>query len=83
MFKNKTKNGRNNLCGVKIAKLRKERKLSQREIADKLQLLGCDLDKNAVQRIEAGKRFVTDIEVLALSRIFDITIPELFDDNDL
>ena len=35
--------------------------ISQRELADKLQIAGLDLDKNAIQRIECGKRFVTDI----------------------
>ena len=61
MYKNKSSNGNNNLCGKKIAILRKQLspKVSQRAFADKLQLKGIDLDKNAIQRIECGKRFVT------------------------
>ena len=54
MFINKTKDGKNNLCGPRVTVLRKERKWSQRMLADKLQLAGLDLDKNAIQRIEAG-----------------------------
>ena len=78
MFKNK-KNGANNLCGKKIRELRLgyPTRLSQRALADKLQLLGIDVDKNAVQRIESGKRFVTDIELKALSRVFGVTVDEL------
>ena len=60
MFINKSSDGRNNLCGTQIAKYRKAMDKSQRELADALQLLGLDVDKNAIQRIEAGKRFVTD-----------------------
>ena len=77
MFINKTADGRNNLCGQKLAVLRKESGLSQRALADRLQLLGLDMDKNAVQRIEAGKRFVTDIELAGFARAFGKTADEL------
>ena len=77
MFINKTKDGLNNICGKNITKLRKNMKLSQRALADKLQLVGLDVDKNAIQRIECGKRFVTDIELVVFSKIFDITVDEL------
>ncbi len=78
MFKNKN-DGRNNLCGEKIRALRLSypTKLSQRALADKMQLIGIDVDKNAIQRIEAGKRFVTDIELKAFSEIFGVNIDEL------
>ncbi len=77
MFINKNVNGLNNICGKKIAELRKDMKISQRILADRLQLSGLDVDKNAIQRIECGKRFVTDIELLAFAKIFDITVDEL------
>lgn len=77
MFINKTKDGRNNICGVNIEKFRTELKLSQRALADKLQLNGLDIDKNAVQRIEAGKRFVTDIELVIIAKTLSKTIDEL------
>jgi len=77
MFRNKALDGRNNVCGRNVAAVRKARGLSQREVADGLQLLGLDIDKNAVQRIESGKRFVTDIELIALSRFFRLSLEEL------
>lgn len=40
-----------------------EMHLSQRALADRMQLAGIDIDKNAIQRIECGKRFVTDIGI--------------------
>ena len=50
MFKNKN-DGKNNLCGNNIRKLRLSypSKLSQRGLADKMQLIGIDVDKNAIQ----------------------------------
>lgn len=79
MFKNKAENGRNNICGQKVYELRInfKPKMSQRILAEQLQLSGIDVDKNAVQRIESGQRFVTDIEILALCKIFNISCDEL------
>lgn len=77
MFINKNADGSNNICGKKVAKFRKDLKISQRILADRLQLSGLDVDKNAIQRIECGKRFVTDIELVALSKVLDISFDEL------
>ena len=69
MFINKSKYGLNNICGKNIAAFRKELHISQRALADKMQIFGLDVDKNAIQRIECGKRFVTDIEICAFSKV--------------
>ena len=65
MYKNRAADGENNICGQKVKEIREQfrEKTSQRKLADMLQMEGLDLDKNAVQRIESGKRFVTDIEL--------------------
>lgn len=83
MYKNKMPNERNNICGEKLRLLRKQLtpKVSQRAFADKLQLIGIDLDKNAIQRIECGKRFVTDIELKAFAKILNTTTDDLLDGN--
>ncbi len=77
MFINKSKEGFNNVCGKNIAKLRSELKISQRVLAEKMQLVGLDLDKNAIQRIECGKRFVTDIEIIAFTKVFNVSYEDL------
>lgn len=77
MFINKTDDGLNNVCGKNIAKFRLELKISQRELADRMQLVGIDIDKNAIQRIECGKRFVADIEIIAFAKIFNVSFNEL------
>ncbi|SCH62507.1 Helix-turn-helix domain [uncultured Clostridium sp.] len=78
MYKNKIDN-MNNLSGIAIRNLRIEKGWSQRELADALQLLGLDLDKNAIQRIETRKRFVTDIELTYFSKIFEVDYSVLLD----
>lgn len=79
MFKNKSTTGKNNICGEKIFILRKQQvpKMSQRILAEKMQLNGIDVDKNAIQRIESGERFVTDIEIKKIAEIFDMSVDEL------
>lgn len=79
MFKSKTDAGKNNLCGEQVYRIRKAKspKMSQRALAEKLQLCGMDVDKNAIQRIECGKRFVTDIELVSLSRALNVTVSDL------
>lgn len=74
MYKNKALTG-NNISGQKIKELRQQRnpKMSQRALADQLQLVGLDLDKNAIQRIECGKRFITDIELKYICQLFNIS----------
>lgn len=83
MFTNKLSNGRNNVCGEQIAKHRKLMKKSQRELAEDLQRLGLDVDKNAVQRIEAGKRFVTDIELVYINKALKLSYEELLSDDPI
>lgn len=84
IYKNKAADGWNNICGKKISTLRLQMqpKVSQRALADLMQLKGIDLDKNAIQRIECGKRFVTDIELKAFAQILHVTTDELLRGDD-
>lgn len=79
MYKNKCADGKLNLCGAKISALRKAMspRVSQRALAERMQLADIDIDKNAIQRIESGKRFVTDIELRTFAQIFGVSADEL------
>lgn len=82
MYKNRAVTGENNVCGQKVKKIREKLpdKTSQRKLADMLQMVGLDIDKNAVQRIESGKRFVTDIELKIIAKVLGVSYQELLDD---
>ena len=77
MFKNRTPDGTNNIAGIRVTELRKGLRISQRELADRLAVIGLNIDKNAVQRIESGQRFITDIELVYLAKIFNVTVEDL------
>ena len=83
MFKNLSEDGRHNISGRNIKRLRQAlpEKTSQRAFAYLMQLRGIDVDKNAVQRIESGQRFVTDIELKVIASILEVTIDELVADE--
>lgn len=82
MYKNKAPSG-NNLCGKHIKAIRQHlpQKTSQRRLAELLQVAGLDIDKNAIQRIESGQRFVTDIELKAIAKVLHVGVEELLDDE--
>lgn len=65
-----------------MARLRKAMGLSQRELADELQRIGLDVDKNAVQRMESGQRFVTDIELVYLANALRVELTTLLFPNE-
>jgi len=82
MPKPKSAEGAKNLISQRLIELRKEHGLSQRDLARELQLAGYDMDKNVITRIETGKRYVTDIELQALARIFDVSYEYLIDGKE-
>ena len=82
MYKNRAENGCNNICGKKVREFRTRlpERTSQSKLADMLQMAGLDIDKNAVQKIECGKRFVTDVELRALAKVLGVSYQDLLDE---
>lgn len=74
--------GEKNLVSSRLIELRRQQNLSQRDLAHKLQLAGYDMDKNVITRIETNKRYVTDIELRALSEVLGISYAYLIDGED-
>ena len=77
MFINKTNQGLNNISGKIIFQKRTELKISQNKLANLLKEQGLNIEKNAVQRIECGKRFVTDIELLVFMKVLKFNIKDI------
>ena len=70
-------NGKANICGEKIRVLRKQKHISQAELAARLQVCGIDLDQKAISPIECKKRFIADFELREIARILQISLDEL------
>ena len=69
--------GRKNLISERLIELRKRHGLSQRDLVRELQILGCNIDKNVIARIETQKRYVTDIEIQKICEVFHVTFEDL------
>lgn len=56
-----------NVIGPIIRKYREEKNWTLKDLSGKLQLLGLDISKNSVQRLECGERTIRDYELAGLS----------------
>ncbi len=69
-----TFHGKFNCSGTRIRRRRKELKLSQEQLAAKLQLAGLDITQKAISRMETGLRVVPDYEIPFLADALGVSI---------
>jgi transcriptional regulator with XRE-family HTH domain len=70
-------NGSKNISGKRIKEARQKLKLSQENLAARLQVEGVVIERDSVSRIEIGTRFVADYELLALSKVLNVSVEYL------
>ena len=80
MAKIKLSNRKRNIVGSLVSSLRKSIRISQNELAGRIQLLGWDVHKNAISQIEQGTRSVTDVELCLLAEALSVSAPKLLHD---
>ena len=74
--------GTKNIIGKKIKALRKAAGITQKQLAEKLQLQEHEFSDLTILRIEQGTRFVPDYEIVILADYFGITTDELLRDTE-
>ena len=65
-------NGKKNICGERVRQARRQMKLTQTELAARLQVAGIGIERDSISRIEIGTRFVADYELRALAEILKV-----------
>lgn len=65
--------------GNNIRRIRESKGMTQDALAAKLQLLGCDITRSAVAKIEVGQRHLYPDEILLIRNILDTTFEEIFE----
>lgn len=70
-----------NIIGKQVKKFRKEQKMSQQQLADKLETIAVYICRGSICRIEEQTRTVSDIELWGLSQILDKPIQSFFDEK--
>jgi transcriptional regulator with XRE-family HTH domain len=63
-----------NLCGPRVRAIRAEKRLRLIDLQAALALSGLDLDRTNLGRIENGLRRVSDVELVALAHVLDVSI---------
>ena len=71
-----------NIVGPRVRELRTEMGLSQRQLAERLQLMGLECSDLTILRIESGKRFVPDYELRALAEALQTSYRFLLDGSE-
>ena len=66
--------GRKNLCGDRVREARARKKITQADLAARLQVAGVIMERDSVSRIEIGTRFVTDYELSVLSDMLGVSV---------
>ena len=66
-----------NIVGPQIRKLRIQQGLSQPVLAAKCNLLGWDISRETLAKIEAQIRWVSDFELLCLSKSLNVSFDDL------
>lgn len=67
-------NGKKNICGKRIHEARVKNKISQADLAARLQIKGIMIERDSISRIEKGTRFVADYELMVIADILGVTI---------
>ena len=75
--------GSENIVGQRIVKLRKERKMSQKDLLAQLQINNIEIGQSALSDLEGQRRKVSDKELIVLSKIFGVSVEELLGKVDI
>lgn len=74
-------NGKKNLCGNRIREARLRQRLSQYDLAARLQTQGILIEQDSISRIEIGTRFVVDYEVKVLAKVLNVPLEWLLEED--
>lgn len=66
-------NGKKNICGDRIRLARLAKRLTQADLAARLQIEGIIMERDSISRIEKGTRFIPDYEIPVFSRVLDVS----------
>ncbi len=67
-------NGKKNVCGDRVHEARCKHRMTQSDLAARLQINGIIMERDSISRIEIGTRFVADYELRELAKILNVTV---------
>lgn len=67
-------NGKKNICGDRVREARQKQRISQTDLAARLQVSGVIIERDSISRIEIGTRFVADYELAVLASSLKVSV---------
>lgn len=67
-----------NITGKNIKKIRKDKKITQEDLCARMQVMGYQISRSDISKLENGKRFISDFEVLGFAQALKVNIIDLF-----
>lgn len=72
-------NGSRNICGRRVLEARRRNSITQFDLAARLQTEGINIERDSISKIESGKRFVADYELLTMAKVLNVSVLWLLD----
>lgn len=66
--------GKKNICGDRIREALVVQRMSQNELAAKMQVEGITIERDSISRVEIGTRFVADYELKVFAKVLNVNI---------
>jgi len=73
--------GKKNISGDKIREVRTKNRITQSDLAARLQVAGVTLERDSISRLEIGTRFVADFELKIIAEILGVSVEWLLSDT--
>lgn len=69
-------NGSKNIIGKRVrkARLKANPHITQQDLSARLEVLGYNIDRVSISKIESGDRFVADYEVVGLAKALNVSV---------
>ncbi len=66
-------NGRKNISGERIREARLKKRLTQQDLAARVQVEGVIMERDSISRVEIGTRFIPDYEIPVFARVLGVS----------
>lgn len=66
--------GKKNISGERIYQARTAMRLSQSDLAARMQVNGVTIEREAISKIETGDRFVADYELMVFATVLGVSV---------
>ena len=66
--------GKKNISGDRIHQARTAMRLSQSDLAARMQVNGVTIEREAISKIETGDRFITDYELTMFAKVLGVSL---------